>query len=235
MAIAFVKATKIETTSGTSANGTVANTAGNAWITAASCGSATATVTMSDSATGTWTQDVKGPQSGGVGLSINSRPNLPGGNTTVTISKSGAAAKLVALVSEFSGLPTSSMLDSTPPAAATGSSTSATTPSETNTNANAVFFACVGDNNSSATSTLTGNTAGWNYNPSSTDETNGSSFIVTGSAYRIVNATGTQSANWTVTSSSWVALIACYKAVATARPMWLAQKTRGVILGTGIY
>lgn len=210
MSIAFVTATRIQASTGGSASGTVTGTAGNCWLgVAGSVGAAAYTF----SGGGTWTRDIDGANGTTAHISISSAPNITGGSQTVTVSGGGANAHIVGIIQEFSGLPTSSVLDSTPPAVAVGgSSTSATTNSETNSNANAVFIAGVADNIGTTTSTLTGNTAGWTYNPNTTDQTNGSSFIACGTGYQIVSSVAAQSSNWTISSSKWAAAIAAYKA-----------------------
>lgn len=212
MAIAFVTATKLENTTGTSVSGTVTGTAGNAWLGLSTKKSVTTSATTF-SGGGTWTVDISG--SSGPKIDIASAPNITGGSQTVTVTNTGASSAAVVVVQEFSGLATSSMLDNTPPAITTATNaTTQTTGSLSNVTANAVFVACATNASTANPATMTGNTAGWTYNPNTTNETNASSFVNFGTGYLIVSTVASQSSSWTTDRASGHAGISVYKAAA---------------------
>src|SRR5947209_4883632 len=105
MAIAFVQATKVESSAGNSASATVAWTAGNALVCPASVfqsPSASIYPTVSGGG-GTWTSDTSGGNaSGPVGGSISSNPNPTGTGATITVTVASNGAGLTASVYEFS-------------------------------------------------------------------------------------------------------------------------------------
>lgn len=227
MALAFVKATKIESGTGTSWGGTVTATAGNLLLSGAvtSYGLVGTGINTTDASGGnTWTRDANGANTfasqGGSknAFSISSAPNATGGTYSVTFTPQGGSSPTggTGSVYEFSGAPTASPNDATSPALATGDpSTTALTGSLTNTTANAVFLAMFGGNLTTGTSTVTGAGTGWTY-PANGLETNATSFLVLGSGYKIVSSVAGETSSWTITSQGWGALIAVYKAAAAA-------------------
>lgn len=207
MAITVVQE-KILTGSGASASGSMTTTAGNALVACVHSFNNSGAITGSGG--GTWTSDASGSFNAGIdSLAILSCPNNSGGTLSLTFSATGASG-VVAIVYEVSGLPSSSIRDATSPAVKTGTGTAASTNSLSNVTANAIFIGMVGDTDGSASSTVNGTAAGWTY-PTGAQEKNGSSFNVTGTGYDIVSSTGSQSSTWTITSSTWGALIAVYK------------------------
>jgi hypothetical protein len=219
MGYLFVAVTKIQAGTGNGVSASVSSTAGNALFAAGSAYEAANTSnTLTISGGGTWTVDHSTNYGVGAGAQaanlLASCPSATGGAQTVTISGgngSGAAAGIY----EFSGNPPSSILDSTPPAVATGNSASATTNTETNVQTQALFLGVVGLNVPSGLSSITGTSTGWTY-PAGAQETDGNNFWCWGSGYKIANAVGTESSNWTVTTNPWGASIACYKAPVVA-------------------
>lgn len=217
MAIAFVQSSN--------ARGSVVNslavvlgsnvTAGNALI---GCYShyetgTSAPVAPTSSPSNTWARDVFVQPGGGVGAAmIASALNVASGATTVTFD-SGSGFYAVASVAEFSGLATSSALDKT----ATNSADS-TTPTSgttaTTTQADELVVACLAEYEGSANDGIDV--------PATTGYTNihverdSSTYMGHASDYKIVSATGAQSAAWGTLASSlaWGACIATYKAAA---------------------
>ncbi len=214
MAFVFITVTKIEGNTGSSANASVASTAGNVLL--ATCSAyegANSTNTLSMSGGGTWTTDIS-TNYDTVGDracdAMCSCPSATGGTQTITVS-GGNASGAAAGVYEFSGAPATPFLDGTPPAIATGSSTSATTNSCTNTNgAQAVFVAVVGVDVSNSQS-ITGNSTGWVY-PAGAKQTDGTSFWCWASGYKIVTIIGAETSNWTIANVPWGTMIAAYDA-----------------------
>jgi hypothetical protein len=215
MAFAFIAVTKVQSSSGASCSGSVSTTAGNMMVCgAASYENGTGTGPLVASGGGTWTSDVTvHDTSSGVnkfdGL-LASCPSATGGSQTITVS-GGLTNGVTSFIYEFSGNPTSSPLDSSPPAAASGSGTTATTNSEANAQADALFFAVMCNADGANPATVTGTSSGWTY-PAGGKETNGATFQVTGTGYKIVSGIGSETSAWTIGSVQWDALIACYKA-----------------------
>ncbi len=209
MGYTFINVTKLEASSGSSFNGTVASTAGNALFACAGTTSLSTTPTVSGG--GTWAKDTSGNNSTLCAASISSCPSATGGSQTVTTSNTAGG---VTIVYEFSGNPSSGILDAASPAAATGTSATATTGNDTNVTAAAVFIAMMVYNTSGNPATVTGTTGTFTY-PAGGLETNGSSFDALGSGYRIVSSvTANANSAWTIDSAGWVALIAVYAAAA---------------------
>lgn len=217
----FVKVTKVESSTGTSASGNVTvTTAGDAFVVCAlnyNNLNTTATPTVQDDNGDTFTVDTSGNFSGGFGdwngASISSAPNINAGTALVTIqTNSSANTGATAAIYEISGTPTSSIRDATSPAINTGAAgTTASTNSLTNVTASAIFFAVTGTNDPGNPTTLTGTSSGWSY-PAGGTELNGATFSNMGSGYKPVSSTGAETSSWTiVNNANWGALIAVYK------------------------
>lgn len=210
----LVTATKIEATSGTSvSSSTFSATAGNALVCCSVCSATSGSATTTGGG-GTWTKDATGVSSAGsLGLDISSAPNVTGGTSTITLTYSVATNGLTVIIQEWNGLPSSSMRDNTSPAMTHGTTTTVTTGSLSNVSTNAVYVAVMGDNSGANPATVTGTTSGWTYNPNSTDEKNGVSFMVAGTGYDIVSSVASRTSSWTIDAGAtdWAGLIAVYK------------------------
>lgn len=211
MAIAAVAATKIQGLTA-SVSAAVSATAGNALIVGGGYFSAGSGWTVTRTGD-TYTTDTTGKNGSNDGMGIASAPNVAGGSVTCQITvTSGQGTSAWAL--EFSGLPTSSILDATSPAVATGTSTTPTSNAETNATADAVFVSAFGDD--SGNTTVSPGSGYTNVVGGTTmAEANGASQMVGGLEYQIVSSAASRSASWTVgNSAAWSAGIAVYKAAA---------------------
>lgn len=219
MAFAFVKITKLQSSTGSTCSGSVSSTATNALFCGASsyCGTTTGSQ-LAASGGGTWAgdtsvTDVSDTSNKFKGL-IASCPSATGGSNTITVSN-GNANGVTAFIYEFSGNATSSMRDATSPAVAAGTGTTATSGSLSNVTANALFFAAMTNASGANPATVTGTSSGWTY-PAGGVETNGSTFQTLGTGYKIVSVTGAETSAWTINSVRWDAMIAVYKAAGGA-------------------
>lgn len=226
MAYAFVAVTKVQSSTSSSAANSVTSTAGNALfcVAASFCGTTTGSA-LAASGGGTWTSDtsqtdVNDTNNKFKGL-IASCPSATGGAQTVTVSN-GNANGVTAFVYEFSGNVTSSIRDATSPAVNAGTSTSVSTNTLANVTAAAVFVAMFTNADGANPATVTGTGSGWTY-PAGAKETNGTTFQVLGSGYKIASSVVTESSTWTDGNFRWDGLIAVYKAAAAAGafPDWL--------------
>lgn len=214
MSYAYITTTKLVSSTGTNVSGSVSSTAGNALFGTASIGGQNNANVITFSGGGTWATDVSVTNNANfLNAAIASCPNATGGSQTITVTQTGAGSGVVACFHEFSGNPTTSILDATG-TNATGASAAATTNTLTNITADAVFIAMCADSGSSGTATMTGGVAptvgSWTY-PVSGKDTDGVNHQICGSGYSIV--TGIISNNvsaWTIDSTNWCALIACY-------------------------
>lgn len=214
MAIAFVKATKLEASSGNNCSGSVSWTSGDMLVVpcAGFTSGANGSTPSVSGGGGTWTTNTNGNDittgtnraMGG----IASNMTVTGTSATLTVTITSADG-VTAGVMEFSGLSTTGQPDATSPAIKTGNSTSATSNTLANVTADAVFVACEFDGNSTNT-TLTGAGTGWTY-PANAKEADGSNFQRLSGGYKIVSATGNQSDAVTIASQVWGELIAVYK------------------------
>jgi hypothetical protein len=219
VAYAFVAVTKVQASTGASASGTVTTTAANAMLCCAAsyCGTTTGSA-LAASGGGTWTTDTSVTDTNDAnnkfkGL-IASCPSATGGAQTVTISN-GNASGATAFVYEFSGNVTSSIRDAASPAVAVGTSTAPLTNSLSNTTADAVFVAMFTNADGGNPATNTGGGTGWTY-PAGGKETNGATFQILGSGYKIVSSVAGETSSWTAGNFRWDALIAVYKAAGGA-------------------
>lgn len=219
MTIAFVKVTKIEATSGNSASSaTFSATAGNALFCCTHTynnSTSSGTVTVSGGG-GTWTSDASGSYveftTDHGDLDISSAPNNSGGTNTITSTDSvSPGGGLVVIVYEFSGVATSSMLDAAG-TLKTGTVTPATTNSLTNTNANDVFIALLGQGGAGTMTGSGGSGSGTWVFPAGGEETS-NTFPCMATGYDIVSATGAQNPSWTLAgNANWATIMVCYKA-----------------------
>lgn len=214
MAAAFVKATLLTSSSGNNVSGTVASTAGNLL---AACASSFGASAFSASGGGTWTADITRTASN-ADAAIITAPNCTGGSQTVTVTATGSTIGVACSVHEYSGMATSSPLDTTAPVGTSGSGTAITGSSETNVQAAALFVAML---STDAATSFTGTGTGWTYSYISgteqmqdTDAANHEPFS---SGYKIVASAAAQNSAWTISpSTNWTSLIACYKAGVSA-------------------
>ena len=138
---------------------------------------------------------------------LNVAPLTTSGNITITLS--GTVPRVAVSVNEFRGISSRDVLQTT---ATNGNSTSPLSGSVTATQANDLIFGAVG--HQASTSTSASFTAGGNYSALTVATANGSGVSAgIGPEYRIVSATGTYSANGTLSATEqWSADIATYKA-----------------------
>ncbi len=210
MAITFVKATKLEASTGNNCSGSVTWTAGDQLVTVGTASGASANPVASGGG-GTWTADAGGAYTGGR-AGISSNPNPTGTGATITVTATGGNG-VTASVLEFSGAYSSgAMADNTSPAIKTGTSSPASTNSESNNTANAVFVAVLGSDDSVSAS-ITGTGTGWTY-PANAQEAVGTSFEILSGGYKIVSSVVSESSAWTENTAAWGAVIAVYKAAA---------------------
>jgi hypothetical protein len=219
VAYAFVAVTKLQTSTGATCSGSVSSTAANAlFCGAASYVGTTTGSNLSVAGGGTWAADAAqidvSDTSNKFKLLLASCPSATGGSQTVTVSN-GVVSGVTAFVYEFSGPAAAPILDTSPPAVAAGTSTTATTGSETNVQADALFFGVMVDASGANPATVTGTSSGWQY-PAGGVEKNGSTFQVIGTGYKIAASALTETSAWTINSVRWDAAIACYKAAAAA-------------------
>jgi hypothetical protein len=222
VALAFVKATKLESGSGTSWGGSVSVTGGNLLVSGSFTGYGTIGTginTTDASGSNTWTQDANGTHTytgtpSKNAFSVSSAPNAAAGTYTVTLTPQGGATPSggTASIFELSGAATASPRDAVSPGLTFADpSANVVTASLTNATADAVFVAMFGSNQSTGTATVSEIGTGWTQ-PANGVETNATSFYVFGMAYKIVATAGAQSNSWTITSQGWGALVAAYKA-----------------------
>lgn len=147
---------------------------------------------------------------GNGGVAIWQGINSSGGGTSIVVTVN-ASDNVNFNVSEWSGIATSSPLDgSAVTATLTTGSTSPATGNYTSTNANDLIIANCGFHDAATMSTRPGSP--WT---SLTD--GGTVGIGTGESYQIVSSTGTYSATWTIsTSTYWGAIICGFKAAGGA-------------------
>lgn len=219
-AIAYVQSTSSNPGSVNSDTLTLTFTAGNSNLVGLRLGSLTATLSISDTKSNTYSGaggDVC-IVAGGETLCIFSAHNVAGGSTTVTATVTGGPATLRWGIHEYSGLATSSTLDKTHSANGVGTAADSGA-TATTTQADELLFGvldCGAGCTATAGSgyTLRNNNIGSKY--SSEDQ--------------IVSATGTYSATFTITSDDWSAAIATYKAAAGGAP---AAPKRLLLMGVG--
>lgn len=213
MAAAFVNCTELQSTS-QSASGTVTATAGHALIAVILEYGPSNTPNYTVTGGGTWTTDLNGTSSNTMGVGFASCASATGGSATVTVTSTAAGIGTTAYILEFSGMLSSGMYEgpASGTACSSGTSTTPTTSALTNTAADAVKIAGAafdaGDNLAwSSTGT------GWTMPPTNGSEPDGSSFLVSACAYKIVSASQSDTEVWSRGSSNpWVAHIATYLA-----------------------
>ena len=207
---AFVAVTEIASNSSASASASVTATASDALIVIAAEYNATSP-TMTVSVGGTWTTDQNtATDTGGsrtnYTIGLASCPSATGGTNTVTVSWS-AGSLVTSFLMEFSGM-ANPVLDAVGSTNAAISS-SPSTASQTNANANDVMVAGIFDGAASNPS-FSAPTNSWTL-PTGGQEDNAS--IVTGCVvYKIVSASATQSVSVTNNQlDPYYSLIAAYK------------------------
>lgn len=228
MAAAFVAVTELVNGSGLSASGSVSSTASNALIglgynfrynSGSACNADTA---MAVSGGGTWTNHgLASTNTAGnipVTVAASSTPSATGGTQTITATWSGGTGAFdggAIFVYEFSGMATSSLLDSLDTSGNTATSSTITSPAKTNANASDVFFA-VFETVSGANETIASTGSGWTLPTGGYD---GSVSSVTGgTAYKIVSTSASQTETWSNTESvPYLATIVCFKQAATTQ------------------
>lgn len=214
MAIAIVgDAVKMESGSGTSVNGAVSATAGNALIAGgAMFNSGSWAVTRTGD---TYTTDTNGAN-GTIGVGIASAPNVAGGSVTMTVTCS-AANGVTAYAVQLSGLPTSAIRDANSPAVNGSGGTPILTNSLTNVTANAIYFACAAPGTGVNPTTITP-LGGWSDQAGTVTmyESNDATVMAVDVSYLIVASTASRTESWTcdVGASNWASAIAVYKAAA---------------------
>lgn len=220
MVAAFVKVTKIQNPGGNSQGLAVTSTASNALFVVASgyYSGTVGTPTFSVSGGGTWTADGNNNQH--IGTTDNfvtgfaSCPSATGGSHTITITFGVAIGSFTGFVYEFSGMATSSILD-TLGTGTQGAASPVSTTALTNAGQPAVFLA-IGGTLSSGGETQTSTGTGWTM-PAGGNETNGAAQVTIVTGYKIVSTVAAQTETWTDSPSvPWASLIAAYKALGWA-------------------
>lgn len=200
----------IELSPGFTGNVTFTPAAGSTVIVAASCynTSGTAVLTVTDnSGSNTWTTHENRQQNVN-SVHLASAPNVAAASTqfTVTISGSSGDRYLSAVVMEFSGLLASSFDVSTGNVGASTSASSGTTAAKAQAHALVVSVLGMGGDNAALMNT--GFTSAYVRNNSATYEP-----IAVG--YKVVNASGTESASLTLgVTEDWAMAIGVWKAAA---------------------
>jgi len=232
----FVKCTRLQgVINSNAASGSVSATAGNTLIALSGVyyGGASATPTMTMTGGGTWVTDARNHQhftssNDNFSMGFASVLSATGGTATMTVTWSNSATNSVAeaYIYEFSGMPTSSILDTgSTPVGQQGSASPVTTSSLTNANAADVMLA-IGVTYSSGNEVHGAPTNSWTM-PTNGDETSGSA-LTSVTAYKIVAASAAQSTSWTDSPSvPWTAFIAAYKAVASTTYSLTRSVTQG--------
>lgn len=210
MAATFVKCTELRSTSRI-ASGSVSSTAGNALI-AVVCEYAPSTGTLTMSGGGSWTTDYSPSELNTMKVATGSCLSATGGAQTITATFSSGSGTTV-FVLEFSGMAASSMFE-TNGTAASGTSTTPTTNSVTNTQADSVKVAGASvdaGNNAAWSSTGTG----WSL-PTNGSEPDGLNWLIGACGYKIVSASQSDTESWSRSGSNpWHAGITTYKAAAS--------------------
>jgi hypothetical protein len=212
VADAHVVTSKIRASAASVTAAITAPTPGNALLVAVVSDNAnSASHTCSDNQGNTYTKVAN--IDNGMGTSQWYAKNVASSGTH-NVSVGGASAAIVGLVSEFSGVDTSAPLDGTG-ATNSGAGVTATTASKTNTNADDVIFAGMGDGGT--TETTGAPSGGWTR---AGQETDGATYMKSESAYLLAEASAAQSTSWATGGGlSWGATIACYiAAIVVAAP-----------------
>jgi len=209
----YVGVTEIVSTTGTTASGTVTATAGNALIASVAAswnGTPPHGAGVVARSGDTWTThlyQVYQPTSFEDGIFLASAPNCAGGTVTCTFSCSTANSGLQGWVLEYSGLPSSAIVDT----AASGTAGTSTTPSSaslTNTQATALFVAGIANYDGNNPATLTSTGTGWT-RPGA--ELNGSLYYPNAIAYKEVSSIAAQQQTYTTANNQWVMVIGSFK------------------------
>ena len=209
--MAYVGVTEIKSSTGSTASGTVTATAGNALLaTVAASNDGTPHGTSTVARTGdTWTTHFyqEYPLNNHDGIYLASAPNCAGGAVTCTFSCTTGAGGMMGWVLEYSGLPTSSIVDTTANGNA-ASVTTASTPSLTNTQATALFIAGIANYDGGNPATITSTGSGWTVAGS---ELNGALYYPNAIAYKEVTSIAAQQETFTVGSFMWATVIGSFK------------------------
>lgn len=168
---------------------------------------ATVTTSISDTLGSAWSATTAITTTGGSGGPLTMRifyavaPTA--GNDTITLSQSSGTAPLGGLYFEYSGNSSSNVLDMTASQAATGSTSSASSPNITTTGPHDLLVGFIGDTSGSGTIT-----AGSGYTMQLTDVN-----FYTGAEDRLNVPVGTYSATATLPTgdAGWIAIVASFK------------------------
>jgi hypothetical protein len=151
-----------------------------------------------------WTKDITAAQAAlGWVVDVWSAPNVPGGDTTITVSSTGGATAIRVLTHEYSDMATTAPAHRT--SSASGTSASPDAGSVTTTLANCTLFLVTGTD-----SDLLGWTAGPDYTmrPDCNAGAEPSQKICSEDHGPV--AAGTYSGTFTINSDSWVAVLVAY-------------------------
>lgn len=222
MALAYVKDTGVQTASGVpDDNGSFGTlpSAGNAiFVMSGGWHTTPYTVdTVTDNQSNTYTEDkekVTGGGSGGIQIYSDIDIGTPSGTFTITVDPTQASSNyMVWLAVEFSGVADSAAVDlSESTSSATGDA--ALTTAGTTAQADELVLALAGVSNDDPNVNLTNPTTGYTELGA---YQNSNAILGFHASYKIVSATGTQSATWTHDNTSqdgWAAIICTYKAAA---------------------
>jgi hypothetical protein len=211
----YVGVTQLLSTTGSTASGTVTATAGNALFAsvAASWTSGAHGPGVVARTGDTWTTHVYQvftAVSSEDGVFLASAPNCAGGGVTCTVSCSTASSGLQGWVMEYSGPPTSSIVDTTA-SGTNGTSTTLATASLTNTQATALFVAGVANYDGGNPATLTSTGTGWT---APGIEKNGSLYYPNAIAYKEVTSVAAQQATFSTANFLYATVIGSFKITA---------------------
>lgn len=224
MAIAFVQKTaKFSSASGSSvAAAALTVTAGNMLVVTVTTwnNSGSHTVTVADDKGNTWNSAVSVEDSSGTGdaskATIYYAMNCAAGSTTVTVSSSLGSTAFEGNVSEFSGLLTASALDVTANSPHNSGGTSCTPTTGTTAQADELVVGVMAVNSADTTCNISDPPSGYTSIGVNQDS---NATIGHEGCYKIVSATGTQSATWSfdATTGGDVGVLATFKAAAVTQ------------------
>lgn len=161
------------------------------------------THTVSDNKGNSWANDVTGSTSAGPGRATIASCNLvtagSGHTITVTSSQSDSGTYFEGNCSEFSGIASSSAVDKTATDPGAASDTSATPTTATTTQADELVVCALHINGNSTNCHITDPPSGYTTIGVQQDNTTTCGYQ---SGYKVVSATGAQSASWTFDSSN---------------------------------
>lgn len=171
-----------------------------------------ATNACADNRGDTFTRHVSASSVSVGAVAILSAPNAAGGATTITVTGPGGSDFVSIAIFELPGLLVTTSFDVGTTNSGSGTA-HATGTTGTTTQADEIAFVC--DTHAGATSTPTV-TAGWTLGAAGAGLETNSANMPLGTAWKILSATGTQTATFTWQNAAFVAGIATFKGAAVA-------------------